>query len=128
MNLLERLHLSKAGIKGEIRSLYTGLAARKPSIRRFYAMKPLALGLKPRQPFEGLFPRIRIGGTIKSPLGAGYEKLQLRKRQLFSLGLGIGAALEPAHFRFWRLHGFAFASVFSHFLACALTFFGAVPP
>ena len=122
------MYLSKAGIKGEIGSLSIGLAPGKPPIRGFYAMQPLALGFKPDQPLEGVFAQIRIGGPTKSPLGTGYKQLQLRQRQSFSFGPGIGTALEPAHFRFWRLHGFAFASVFSHFLACALTFFGAVPP
>jgi hypothetical protein len=93
------MYLSKAGIKGEIGSLSIGLAPGKPPIRGFYAMQPLALGFKPSQPLEGVFAQIRIGGPVKSPLGAGDKQLQLRERQLFNLGFGIGAALEPAHFR-----------------------------
>ena len=66
-------------------------------------MKPLALGFKPRQALEGKFTRIRIASMVETPLGAGNEQIQLRKGELFGLGVGIGAALEPAHFRFFHV-------------------------
>jgi hypothetical protein len=91
-------------------------------------MKPLALGFKPRQPLEGKFAVVRIACMVEAPLGPGNEQFELRKSELFGFGVGVGAALEPAHFWFGCWHGYSFSSRLSHFLACERTFDGAVPP
>ena len=91
-------------------------------------MEPLALGFKPRQALEGEFAVVRIASVLETPRGPGNKQFELRKGELFGFGVGIGAALEPAHFRFFHRQDFSFSSRLSHFLAWARTFDGAVPP
>lgn len=91
-------------------------------------MKAFALSLEPRQTLERKFPVVRVGSMVETPFGPGNQQFELGKGELFSLGVGVGAAFQPAHFRFGRRHGYFFSSRLSHFLACAFTFFGAVPP